>query len=35
MSRQAEARKQNRTAVRVVETQNEVDYVSQETLNCL
>ena len=29
MSRQAEARKQNRTVVRGVETQNEVDYVSQ------
>ena len=28
-SRQAEARKQNRTVVRGVETQNEVDYVSQ------
>ena len=35
MSRQAEARKQNRTVVRGVETQNVVDYVSQETLNCL
>ena len=29
MSRQAEARKQNRTLARGVETQNEVDYVSQ------
>ena len=29
MSRQAEARKQNRTVVRGVETQHEVDYVSQ------
>ena len=29
MSRQAEARKQNRTVARGVETQNEVDYVSQ------
>ena len=29
MSRQAEARKQNRTIVRGVETQNEVDYVSK------
>ncbi|XP_068733036.1 uncharacterized protein [Montipora capricornis] len=29
ISRQAEARKQNRTIVRGVETQNEVDYVSQ------
>ena len=35
MSRQAEVRKQNRTVVRGVQTQNEVDYVSQETLNCL
>ena len=35
MSRQAEARKQNRTVVRGVETQNVVDYASQETLNCL
>ena len=29
MSRQAEARKQNRTIVHGVETQNEVDYVSK------
>ena len=29
VSRQSEARKQNRTVVRGVETQNEVDYVSQ------
>jgi len=29
MSRQAEARKQNRTVARGVETQKEVDYVSQ------
>ena len=29
MSRQAEARKQNRSVARGVETQNEVDYVSQ------
>ena len=29
ISRQAEARKQNQTIVRGVETQNEVDYVSQ------
>ena len=35
MSIQSEARKQNRTVVRGVETQNVVDYVSQETLNCL
>ena len=29
MSRQAEARKQNRSVAPGVETQNEVDYVSQ------
>ena len=29
VSRQSEARKQNRAVVRGVETQNEVDYVSQ------
>ena len=29
MSRQAEARKQNRSVARGVETQNEVHYVSQ------
>ena len=29
MSRQAEARKQNRSVARGAETQNEVDYVSQ------